>query len=635
MNADGTQTGEPVRIPESDRAINLVDLVHRTVARHPDREALRWKARGSAGDQTGSGAAPWTSRTYLGLWEWVESVSFGLYRLGVRPGDRVVILSGSRAEWVVADLAVLALGAVTCPIYSAEKPQKIEFMVRNVGARFVFAESAKQLAKLGGVTGEASGVERIIVFDPSNGLRATAITLDELIGGSPRPSQAERTAWHEGWASIDRDAVATVVHTSGTSGEPKGVVLTHGNVIHNYEAVRQALPFDEHDLALSVLPLSHMLERAAGMYVPLAIGAAVAFAEPVMERWASNLAEVRPTIMVTVPLFFQRIHQRVLSEVARQPAWKQRLFGWGTRLGACRYDNHLAGRHDSPWLRLQLAVAGRLVFARIKARTGGRLRYFCSGGAPLPRAVGEFFYAMGMLIFEGYGLSETAPLLAINRPESFKFGTVGPPAAGTEIRIDPASGEILARGPQVMRGYLNAPEATAEAIDADGWFHTGDIGEFDEVGRLRITDRIKNLIVLDNGKKVSPTPMELALATSPYITQAVIVGDKRSSTGALIVPDLDRLAAWARQAELEPVDGATVAENPRVVALIEAEARRLLHEFAAYERPRHLALLPRELSEERDEVVGPLRKPKRRVIAANWPAQVERLFPPGAAQAPT
>ena len=349
-----------------------------------------------------------------------------------------------------------------------------------------------------------------------------------------------------------------------------------------------------------------------------------------MERWASNLAEVRPTIMVTVPLFFQRIHQRVLAEVDKQPAWKQRLFRWGTRLGARSYANHLSGRRDPRWLRLQLAIAGRLVFARIKARTGGRLRYFCSGGAPLPREVGEFFYAMGMLIFEGYGLSETAPLLAINRPESFKFGTVGPPAAETEIRIDAASGEIMARGPQVMRGYLNAPEATAEAIDPDGWFHTGDIGEFDEAGRLRITDRIKNLIVLDNGKKVSPTPMEIALSGSPYIAQAVIIGDGQASTGVLIVPDFDAVGAWARDSGLDVADPAATADRREVVALIEGEMRRLLRDFAAYERPRHVALLSRDLSEERDEVVGALRKPKRRVIVANWPAQVARLFPTAA-----
>lgn len=622
-NAHDTRTGEPIRRAGAERAVNLVDLIHRSVERNPDRIALRWKTR-AAGRE-----AAWEQRTYRELWTWVEAISLGLRELGMQPGDRAVILSRSRPEWVVADLATLALGGVTCPIFSGERPDKIALMVRNLGARFAFVEGLQQSAKL--IQAAAGlGVEHVIAFDASHALAEGVVTFEQLAstgaGGRDAPA-----GWDAGWASIRREDVATIVHTSGTSGEPKGVVLTHGNVIHNFEAASQAIPFDEHDLALSVLPLSHMLERAAGLYVPLAIGAGVAFAEPVMERWAANLTEVRPTVMVTIPLFFQRIHQRVLTEVERQPAWKRRLFRWGTDLGARRYANHLAGRRDSPWLRLQLVIAGRLVFARIKARTGGRLRYFCSGGAPLPREVGEFFYAMGMLIFEGYGLSETAPLLAISRPESFRFGTVGPPAAETEIRIDRDSGEILARGPQVMRGYLDDPVATAEAIDADGWFHTGDIGEFDDAGRLRITDRLKNLIVLDNGKKVSPTPMEITLASSPYIAQAVIVGDGHSATGALVVPDFERLAGWAREAGLSQTDVARAAEHPAVIDLVEAEMRRLLHDFAAYERPRRVAILPRELSEERDEVVGPLRKPRRRVIVANWPAQVERLFGAGAA----
>jgi long-chain acyl-CoA synthetase len=622
MGPHDVQMGEPIRLAASERPANLVDLVHRAVERYPDRVALRWKERGAG--------HAWQTRTYAELWDWVEATSIGLRQLGMVAGDHAVILSRSSPEWVVADLASLALGAVTCPIFSAEKPDKVDFMVRNVAPRFVFAESEHQAGKLR-ATAE---VAHLIVFEPNETPSASTLTFEQL-GTSAERTEKTLAAWRDRWSALDRSAIATIVHTSGTSGEPKGVVLTHGNVIHNYEAVRQAIPFDENDLALSVLPLSHMLERAAGMYVPLAVGAGVAFAEPVMERWAANLVEARPSIMVTVPLFFQRIHQRVLVEVDKQPAWKQRLFHWGTGLGAWSYANHLAGHRDSPWLRFQLAIAGRLVFARIKARTGGRLRYFCSGGAPLPREVGEFFYAMGMLIFEGYGLSETAPLLAINRPESFKFGTVGPPAAETEIRIDPTSGEILARGPQVMQGYLNAVEETAEAIDPEGWFHTGDIGEFDDAGRLMITDRIKNLIVLDNGKKVSPTPMEIALAGSPYIRGAVIVGDGQASTGALVVPDFDRLAAWARDAGLAHSDTATTAEHPEVIALIEGEMRRLLRGFAAYERPRHVALLSRELSEERDEVVGPLRKPKRRVIVANWPAQVERLFPTAAAQTAT
>ena len=613
--------GERIHLPANERGINLVDLVHRTVRRHPDRMALMWKPRGPVHEAVTLDEAGWALRTYRELWDWVTEISLGLHALGMRRGDRVAILSRSRPEWAAADLASLALGAVTCPIYSAERPDKVEFMLRNVHARFVFAESAQQLAKLPGADGST-----VILFDPANAAGDDVLTLDEVIARADR-SAAARDDWLTGWSRLGRADDATIVHTSGTSGEPKGVVLTHGNVMHNYEAARQALPVTQEDLALSVLPLSHMLERAAGMYVPLGIGAGVAFAEPVMERWATNLTEVRPTIMVTIPLFFQRIHARVLAEVERQPAWKRRLFRWGVGLGATRYANHLAGRRDPPWLRLQLALARRFVFARIKARTGGRLRFFCSGGAPLSREVGEFFYAMDMLILEGYGLSETAPLLAINRPESFRFGTVGPPAADTAIAIDAETGEILARGPQVMRGYLDRPEATAEAIDAEGWFHTGDIGAFDEAGRLSITDRIKNLIVLDNGKKVMPTPMEILLAGSPYVAEAVIIGDGHASTGALVVPDYDRVRADG----VAPTDASPelLSRDPAVISLLEREARRLLRGFAAYERPRHVALLPQPLSEEAGEVVGALRKPKRSIIAANWPAQVERLFSGG------
>jgi len=326
-----------------------------------------------------------------------------------------------------------------------------------------------------------------------------------------------------------------------------------------------------------------------------------------------------------VPPFFQRFHKHVLAEVARSPAWKQAAFRWAVGLGRKRYANHLAGRRDSAWLWIQLRLANRFVFAPIKARAGGRLRFFVSGAAPLPQEVGEFFYAMGMLILEAYGLSETAPLLCINRPDSFKFGTVGLPAAETEIRIEAETGEILARGPQVMRGYLNLPEETAAAIDADGWFHTGDIGAFDEAGRLTITDRIKNLIVLSNGKKVSPGPMELLLLTSPYIAQAVILGDQHEQTGVLVAPSPPEVRAWLRERGLE-IPEEELAASAEVNALIESEVRTLLRDFAAYERPRRVAILPRELDEEHGELAGPLRKPRRAAVVANWPEHVQRLF---------
>ncbi len=288
-----------------------------------------------------------------------------------------------------------------------------------------------------------------------------------------------------------------------------------------------------------------MTERAAGQVVPLGRGCTIAYAEPAIERLPVNMVEAKPTVMVAVPRLYERLYARVVSTVEAGPGLRKRIFWWAAGLGRQHYQNHLEGKADSAWLGLQMRLADRLVFSKIRARTGGRVRYFVSGGAPLSREIGEFFYAMGMLILEGYGLTETAPLLTINRPGDFKFGTVGKPVAETQIKIDPGTGEILARGPQIMVGYHNQAEETAQVIDADGWFHTGDIGELDEIGRVIITDRLKNIIVLANGKNVAPAPMEIALATSKYIAQAVILGDQQPYTGVLIAPDFEELGAWA------------------------------------------------------------------------------------------
>jgi long-chain acyl-CoA synthetase len=620
--------GPPLEPPPEARASNLVELVWRTVDAHGDREAIRWKVPGEG----------WSSRSFAQLGDWILRASIGLQSIGVREGTRVAIVSASRPEWLVADLASLALGAVTCPIHPAESTELIGFMLHNVGAEVALVESRQQLAKVTAVRDACPELRRVVVMEPGPGGDDEPPHLDALVPESV-PADVERS-WREGWSAIGPDAVATIVHTSGTTGQPKGVILTHGNILHNCYAAVQAIPFSADDLALTILPLSHMFARSAGMFAPLGIGVPVAFAEPVMERWASNLEEVRPTVMLTVPPFFGRIHRRVMNDIERRPPIQQRLFRWAVALGPRRYANHLAGRHDGIGLRLQLWLANWLVFGAIKRRTGGRLRFFACGGAPLPREVGEFFYAMGMQILEGYGLSETAPFLTLNTPESFKFGTVGVPFADTEIGIDRASGEILARGPQVMRGYLNLPEETAKALDAEGWFHTGDIGEFDEAGRLVITDRIKNLIVLSNGKKVTPAPMEAALAASPYIAQAVILGEGRERTGVVVALDRQHVLDWAAAGRIQlgdgvgagtgsraSGDGGALAESPEVQALLQGEVRRLLGDFPAYERPRRVALLPRALTEEAGEVTS-LGKPRRSVVVEHWPDAVARLFPP-------
>jgi len=612
--------GEPLRLPPGERAANLVALVGVSVERHRDKDALSWKPARRASRERGRDTA-WRSVTYGELWTWIERTAFALDAWGVRAGERVAIMSRSRPEWLVADLAALSLGAETCPIYHAERDQRIGFILGNTAARFAIVESPQLAIRLVAASGIAP--ERVAVFDAGDADPPDAVSLESLMAPEPAADWPQR--WRAGWSGLSRDDVATIVHTSGTTDDPKGAILTHGNLVAVCESAPQALPFRESDIAMSVLPLSHIAERAGGQFVPLAIGAMVTFAEPIIERWASNLAEVRPTAMVTVPEFFSRMHRRIRDSVEAGPAWKRRAFDWATALGGQRYANHLAGRGDSPWLRLQLAVARRLVFRPLKERVGGRLRFFLCGAAPLNPEIGQLFYGMDMLILEAYGLTETASAICMNRPENVKFGTVGTPFPEMEIRIDPDSGEVLIRGPQVFRGYLNLPEATAAAIDASGWFHTGDIGELDADGRLTITDRIKNILVLSNGKKVMPGPMENALVASPFIEQAVVLGDRQMQTGALIVPDAEHLAKWAADRGIGAQDLETLSADSAVSMLIQGEVRRLLADRPAWERPRRVAVLPRPFSEEDDEL-SLTRKPKRRVIVEHFPDHVARLF---------
>jgi long-chain acyl-CoA synthetase len=618
---------EPLDIPAELHADSLVGLVHNSVLRNPDKEALRWKlpkTKRQSGGPPEEETVAWTSTSYRQTWDWITQVAMGLKHLGIRDGDRICIMSRTRPAWLAADLGSLSLGAVTCPIYPSVEPHQAAFVINNVGARLIFVENLQQAAKIDQVRADCPTLEHVVVIDDRGRLPEGAISFDDIFDLATA-DPGEIREWSETWGAYGRDKVATIVHTSGTTGNPKGVVLTHGNILHNFEGGVQAVDFNENDLFLSFLPLSHMTERAAGQIVPLGRGCTIAYAEPAIERLAANMAEVRPTVMVAVPRLYERLYARVITTVEAGPGLRRNIFEWALGLGRAKYANHVARRPNSAWLRLQLAVADRLVFHKIKARTGGRVRYFVSGGAPLSQEIGEFFYAMGMLILEGYGLTETAPLLTISRPGDFKFGTVGRPVAETQIRIDPVTGEVLAKGPQVMVGYLNQPEETAKVIDADGWFHTGDIGEIDPEGRIVITDRLKNIIVLGNGKNVAPAPMEIAILTSRYIAQAVILGDNQPYTGALLVPDFEQVATWATANGIGAMPHEQLVAEKAVQKLIEGEVKAKLDGFAIYERPRRVVLLPRLLSEEEGELTPSL-KVKTRVVVANWAEQVAHLF---------
>jgi long-chain acyl-CoA synthetase len=614
--------GEPLVVPPEREASNLIDLVHRAVERFSDKEAIRWKE--SKGRGSGSADGGWESRTYRQTWDWITQLSLGLRDLGLGEGDAAAVMSRTRPEWAISDLAALATGAITAPIYPQSEPNQAAFILNNVKAKVIFVENAQQAAKIAGIRADVPTLEHVITMDPAGKFPEGTLTLDDVIARADTDA-TNRRLWREGWEGIPGDRTATVIHTSGTTANPKGAMLTHANILFNYQAVLQVIDVSENDTFLSWLPMSHIFERVAGEFLPLGLGATVVYAEPLIERLAQNMADVQPTIMAAVPRFYERVYGRVKSTIDSGSPTKQKIFGWAMGIGAQKYANHLAGQTNSPWLNLQLKLADALVFKKIRARTGGRIRYLVSGSAPLSGEVGEFFFGMGLLILEGYGLTETSPFVSINRPHDFVFGTVGTPAPATEVKIDPSTGEILVRGPQLMQGYLNAPDETAKAIDSEGWFHTGDIGELDDIGRIRITDRLKNIIILGNGKNVSPGPMEAALSASKYIAQAVIMGDNQAYTGALIAPDFEELEKWAAEHGVTEQPPETLIEQKEVQKLLDGEVKRALDGFAVYERPRRTALLPRPLTEEDGELT-PTLKTKMRVVQENWKDKIAYVF---------
>lgn len=618
---------EPLVVPPEYRARNLVELVARAVERYPQNEAMRWKPSKARRAEPGAevpDAGGWVHRTYREMWDWVTELSLGMRHLGLGDGDRFCIVSRTRPEWVIADFAGLALGAVSCPIFPQSEAGQAAFVINNVGARIVVVENAQQAAKIASVRGQCPTLEHVITMDANGKFPDGTLTYDDVMARADT-DPAERRDWRETFHAIEPDHLASVIHTSGTTANPKGVMITHGGLVYQYQAARQLIDLYPTDLFLSWLPLAHSFEKITGEVLPFGIGAAVAYAEPLIERLPANMVEVRPTVMAGVPRLYERVYGRVRSTIDASPPLRQKIFNWAMGLGATRYANHLEGRKDSPWLTAQVKLADALVYRKIRERTGGRVRYFVSSAAPLSREIGEFFYALGMLVLEGYGMTEASPLISITRPADIVFGTVGQPAPGTQVKIEELTGEVCSRGPGTMVGYINEPDETAKAVDAEGWLHTGDVGELDEAGRLRITDRLKNIIVLANGKNVSPGPMEAAVSTSRLVAQAVVLGDNQPYTGILIAPDFEELGRWAAENGLAEMPPEQLVEEKAVQRLYDAEVKRLLGGFAIFERPRRVALLPRLLSEEEGELT-PTLKTKLRVVQSRWAHKIAYLF---------
>jgi long-chain acyl-CoA synthetase len=555
------------------------------------------------------------SRSYRELAREVRDFSLGLAALKIRAGDRVAILSGNRPEWAIADLATLSVGGVTTPLYITLPSSQVQYILTDAEAVAIIVEDEKQWRKIEAAREALPALRHVIMIEPRPAEAAAAgvLAFDDVMGMG-QATGASEAAFEARWHAVQPDDLASLIYTSGTTGEPKGAMLTHFNFMSNALCVAEVIDVRPDDLFLSFLPLSHVFERLAGHYFPLSVGAAIAYAESVFTV-QNNMVEVRPTVMTSVPRLYESMQSRILDTVAKAPPLRQKLFHWALGVGrtaaACRREHRAIG----PLLVLQLALAERLVFEKIRERTGGRIRYFVSGGAPLPPATAEFFQAVGLNVIEGYGLTETSPVISFNPPGGVRPGTVGKAIPGVEVKIAP-DGEILTRGPHVMRGYYNKPDATREAIDPDGWFHTGDIGELSADGYLRITDRKKDIIVLANGKNVAPQPIEAALKASPYIEEIVLIGDKQPTITAVVVPAYDRLKAFAREHGL-PDKPEALAQDPEVRKLLKKEIDRLSGHLADFERIKRFALLERGFSIEGGELT-PTLKVKRRVIAEKY-----------------
>jgi long-chain acyl-CoA synthetase len=554
----------------------------------------------------------------------VRRTTLGLEEIGVRPGDRVGILSENRPEWAITDYACLMLGAADVPIYPNLPSDQISYILRDSGAVAIFVSNAEQAAKIAAIRHECTALRHVITFaDSATGADLTLAALEAQ--GATVDNPARQGVYQDRANSVRPDDLATIIYTSGTTGEPKGVMLTHDNIYSNVFAGRAAIPFGGVDTCLSFLPLSHIFERNAGHYLMMATGTSIAYAESV-DTVPLNLTEVRPTLVLSVPRLYEKMYARVLENALSGSAVKKQIFFWARGVADRWADVKLAGGEPKGLLALQYRVAQKLVFSKLQARTGGRLRYFVSGGAPLAPEINKFFYAAGLVILEGYGLTETSPVIGVNTPDAFRLGTIGKPVAGVEVMIAP-EGEILTRGPHVMKGYYNKPAATAETIDTNGWFHTGDIGELRD-GFLAITDRKKDIIVTAGGKNIAPQPIENKVKTNKYVSQAVMIGDKRKFPIMLIVPNWDSLEKWAKLQNILWTDRKQLLVMPTIQKKMEKEVMEEVASLARYEMPKKIGLLEHDFSIERGELT-PTLKVKRRVVDKTYKEMIDSLYVSG------
>jgi long-chain acyl-CoA synthetase len=565
----------------------------------------------------------WTGISYDQFYSSTESLALGMASMGVKRGDKVAIISENRPEWVYADMAVLALGGIDVPLYPISTSDSIEYILNNSESVGIFVSNKFHLNKVLKIRANCKNLKFIFVMNNDDkGNEKDVYSLADVQAKGLELKRERPNYFEDSLKLSQENDLCTVIYTSGTTGEPKGVMLTHKNIISNVKAAHEIFDIGETDTFLSFLPLCHIFERMAGYYTALSGGCMIAYAESI-EKIASNMEDIKPTIMTAVPRLFERMYSKIKKNIECQPEKKQKIFNWAIELGKEFQIAKKSGQPVPIFLSLKHKLADKLVFHKLRERTGGKLRFFISGGAALARELGIFFESAGILIIEGYGLTESSPVIATNRLNDYKFGTVGKVLPGVEVKIA-KDGEILAYGPNIMQGYYKNKKETEETIK-DGWLHTGDIGVFDAEGFLIITDRKKHLFKTTGGKYIAPTPIENMFLASKFIDQFVLIGDRRMFLSALIVPDFEALKEYADANRIQYKDFDDLVQMKQIYELLDKELDQFQKKLANFERVRKFAILDKPFTIEGGELTPSL-KVKRKVIEERYKDLIEDMY---------
>jgi long-chain acyl-CoA synthetase len=597
------------------KTTSLPQLLMQRVQETPDREAYRYPV-GEA----------WRSMTWRQAGERVRAIASGLLALGLNREERAGILSNTRVEWLLCDLGILCAGGATTTVYPSSTPEDCAFILADSDTRYVFVEDGGQVAKLRKHKAEMPKLVKLILIDGSPEAQDGdwVITLADLEAKGAELLAKDPRAIEDIVKGVDSKQLATLIYTSGTTGKPKGVRLLHECWAYTADAIEAVKLWGPDDVQYLWLPMSHSFGKVL-MAGHIASGSVTAV-DGRIPKIIENLAIVRPTIMAAVPRIFEKVYNKILEGVKQGSGLKQKIFHWAIATGRAGSVVRQRGEVPGGLLALKLKIADKLVFSKIKDRFGGRVQYFISGSAPLSRDIAEFFHACGILILEGYGLTESSAASFCNRPAKYAFGSVGMPMPGTDLKLAPEDGEILIRSPGIMQGYHNLPEATAETLTPDGWLKTGDIGEVDDRGFLRITDRKKDLIKTSGGKYIAPQAIEGKLkATCPYISQVIVHGDKRNFVTALVTLDEEATMKWAKDQGLNGKPYSDVVRSPEAKKLLDPYFAEVNKTLAKYESVKQFAILPKDLSVDEGELTPSL-KVKRKVVEKKYANLLDKMY---------